>query len=307
KFIYALWDKKFSKAAQHASKVADQLHNLKEAQTYRAWWLYLSACAQWLEGTFSDDEAYLTKAKKSLYQAGELCTGITWFPELVRRLAPEESQSIDLEGNRVCKKVYDVLTRLGFTGRKFEQEIQQMLERLDETEAKPFELGLLKLGEVLGFNASRPDEKASPDSIWKHEDQFVLSLEAKSEETPNDPVSYDTVRQVAFHPKWIKTNLSIPDSLPIHTILATPRRTIDKSAHDAADSICVIHVDEVRKLAQKTAAVLRRVRSKGGTFVADETVREIHELFGSEELLPKQILAALTKKRLTDLKIAKGT
>jgi hypothetical protein len=306
-FIYALWDKKFSKAAQESSKVADQLHNFKEAQTYRAWWLYLSACAQWLEGMSTNDETNLKKAKVILSHAGELCTGITWFPELVRKLAPEEPCEIDLESRRACKKIYDVLTELGFTGQKFEKVLQQMLEQLEKTEAVSFELGLLKLGEILGFDSVRPNEKASPDSIWRHEDQFVLSFEAKSEESQKDPVSYDTVRQVSFQPKWIRTNLSVGNSIPVHAILVTPRRTIDRIARDEAGEICIVHVDDIRQLAHKAASALRRIRAKGGTFVSDSTINEIYATFSAEELLPKQVLAELRAKPLQDLKIAKGT
>lgn len=304
-FIYALWDKKFERAAQLASRVEEMLEKVKDAQTYRAWWLYLSGTTTWLQGKQTSDSTTLLKAKKQFARAADLCTGLTWFPELVHNIGASDltSNPVDFESRRSCQLIYEKLKQLGFTGQKFENVLQEMLTRLGSTKSKEFELGLLTLGEFLGFTASRPTEEACPDGVWKHGSTFVISIEAKSDETPKDPVSYETIRQVSFQPNWIRKNLGVAEDTKIYSVLVTPRRTIKRQAHAEANDISVLHLDDVINLAQKLSASLRLVRAKGGAFAVDATITAIEESFRSDALLPSDICAKFRKKPLSSLKI----
>lgn len=173
---------------------------------------------------------------------------------------------------------------------------------IDETEYASFERGLLRLGELLGFDAVRPGAKASPDSAWRDGDDHLL-WEAKSEQLAGGAVSAKIVRQATTHPTWVVRELDWQSDGNATTYLVTPRAEVEPEAVAVVgEHVQLCALDAVRALTRDAVNLWRDIVGR----VQGLEPAEVAELIG-RELLQRGLGTADLSSRLGAQPVAEMT
>ena len=81
-------------------------------------------------------------------------------------------------------------------------------------------------------------------------------------------------------------------------VIETPRTTVAKDALPHAKTLCRIHPDTIRSLAEETAALLRSVRSMAAD-IGDEALLELlMSRLREAELRPADVVQRLTQEEV---------
>lgn len=303
-FLYEFWKQDFATALEKAIFVSDKLSG-NETISYRGWWYYLAGLAAWLGGTKFNDNAMKDRAKDLFSRAAKCSKTISWFAELSRGdIASTALSPADVETVRACESIYTIIQDLGFSGPRFDKFINQFINNIEQNESSQFERGLEDFGKLLGFQASKPNGDGTPDSVWRLSDHLAIAFEAKSKESPDDPVSLTTVRQAQTHGKWIQDNYSIATDARFVTVVVTPRNKISQEAQRNAKGLHHVYIGELRAIAREVAAIMRRIRAQCGGLDQSKAIEVIYSELSPMHLLPAEFLISLTKKPLESLVIA---
>lgn len=175
------------------------------------------------------------------------------------------------------ENVEKFLVEVGFVGPKFDRLMEGTRTDLQKTDPKDFERGLTQLGRMLGYRARKPEGNAMPDSVWEIGNTYFALFEAKSDETPQDPISVATCRQASGHFKWLKSLPFVPHNVAPAIIVVSPRSKLDKAASAHANGIRYVSCDEACKLFNETAECLRTIRSKAANLDDNDRLKIITE------------------------------
>jgi hypothetical protein len=306
-YQYARWGDDLESALQHARAVADALGG-DETKAYRAWWYYLSADTSMALYEATGDESYQKSAQDLLRRASACCVGVTWLARLGRSVAPRESEP---EANEMASAAVEAMRQMliewGPVGKRFEQEIARTAEDLRSTEYRAFHRGLRGLGAMLGFATQLPETDAAPDCVWSLGSVLYVAHEAKSDQTPEDPIGVNDVRQAASHENWIKANRPQEKSTKIVCLLETPRTTIAREAVAHAGSLCHVSPEQLREIFEATAAVLRRIRSRMADLSDEKVLEDLYREMDGEDLAPTKVLARLTRRSVSAMSVSGGS
>ncbi len=290
-YLYAMWSNNFEDALEHARKAADALGG-DETKAYRAWWYYLSAEAAMVLYETTGKEAYQDTARNFLKRATRCCTGVSWFARLGRSFnTGGETLEINEKIAIAVETIRGHLANWGAVGQLFEQQLTQVMNNIQSIEHKAFHQGLKGLGEMLGFYSELPEGDAAPDCIWSVGNLIYVVHEAKSEHTPKDPIGVNDIRQAQSHGNWVRANRTCEDNTEIICLIESPRVAVAPEAIAHAESLYHVTPAQLKELFDKTAGILRRVRSKL-TDLSDEKVLE--------ELSRELITGSLTPMRLVE-------
>lgn len=300
-YLYALWRGDYEHALAKARSIADALSG-DEMIGYRAWWYYLAGSVAWSIAQMAVDESYHAVAKDLFTRAARCPTAVSWFPSLTRmKIISELEREVDELLSHAVENIEEELTRLGLIGPKFEKSINESLSLISQDERKPFERGLEIVGKLLGFVASRPQVQGAPDCLWQLSDRVCIGFEAKSEESPGNPISISDARQAKGHFDWIKANVKLSKNSVLLVELVSPRSTISTEALPHAEGVYYMAVEGIRALARQACSMLRNIRAQS-TEAAEEQLRNnIYEGLSQEQLDPGNLLQLLQKTRLQDL------
>jgi hypothetical protein len=302
-FVYDLWRKDYAGALEKANGVSDALSGGRETAGYRAWWHYLAGSAAWMAGQERDDQELLAKARDLFGRAARASKSISWFAELSREVDPgARPSSSDVRAARACESVFVALSKLGFHGKRFDREMAELTDLIGKDDSSSFERGLEILGRLLGFDSSRPSaEDGAPDGVWLLDERLAIAFEAKSDEGPNGPIAINAVRQSSTHSSWVRNNRHISADAEIVTVLVTPRTSVKENAAQNAGDIYYVNIDELRELAERLEATLRRIRSRVSGSEREAAVEVIREEFDGAAMLPTALLGLLKGKPLQSL------
>lgn len=302
-FIYELWKRDYISALEKANQISDVLGG-DEITEYRAWWYYLGGTVAWLGGVEHNDETLVSKARELFGRAAKCSKSISWFAELSREAMPDEQISaLDVETIRACEAIYARLAEIGFSGQAFPARMKDFSDLIKQPDSNKFEQALEILGNLLGFQASRPKGQNAPDGVWCLADHLAIAFEAKSEEDPNSPISMRTVRQVKTYDQWLRDNCGVASDAELIVVVVSPRSTIDREAQRNAENICYLHIDEIRGWAENIITKLRRIRTRSVASEQSKAVEIIQEELREVGLLLPDLLTSLKKTPLEDLPI----
>jgi hypothetical protein len=302
-FVYALWRKDYASALENALRVSDALGG-DDTAGYRAWWYYLGGSAAWLGGQEGADDSSLVKARELFGRAARLSKSISWFAELSRETSPDERPlPEDVYTVRACESVHEALVRLGFSGKSFGQRMTELVSLLARRDSGAFERGLQMLGDLLGFDARRPEGKGAPDGVWLLTDHLAVALEAKSDEDPEGAVSLNTVRQAVTHPAWVENHCRISTDAELVNVLVTPRQSVDAEAALIAGDLRYANIDIVRAIADELVVALRRMRSVVSESDRVGAIDVIREELHRAGLLPQEVLERFRTQTVADLPV----
>ncbi|MBT2617247.1 MULTISPECIES: DEAD/DEAH box helicase family protein [unclassified Bacillus (in: firmicutes)] len=297
-FVYALWKMELDRALEKAKSTLENLSGGKELDGYRAWWFYIAGNAAHLAKNYISIDPNLDKNYYS--STLRITSGISWLSDLIHYV-PIESDvpKIDPYLAAQTDNIDTVISDLGIVGTMFEKNMKQLLELINDDDAKKFESGLVNLGRVLGYVSSKPNSDTAPDGVWILRDR-ILGFEAKTEEDEQNPVYSEACRQADGHKKWIRENVPFPDGSTVEVALISHKSKIRRDALPQSRGLFHINVSDIRELALKTTSVLRSIRSvivkqKGPNLFLKEhisntlsseklTYRDIEELFKTKSL-----------------------
>lgn len=300
-YLYALWIGDYEHALEKAKAVADDLGG-NETKGYRGWWYYLAGDAALLLHEENKRNNFADVAKDCFKRAAMCCPAISWFARL-SRLADVKltTETADEYTPLAVEAIQAKLAEWGFVGRKFEDCMASALTDIKSNEHEEFHRGLRALGSMLGFEAITPTTDAAPDGVWSLGDMLHIAHEAKTEHTLGDPIGVKDIRQSQSHADWVSTNLNCRKDISIVCVIETPRESVAKEALPHAKSLCRVHPDIIRSLAEEAVALLRSVRSKAGEIGDEALLEELMNKLREDKLRPGDVVQRLTGQKVSDM------
>lgn len=283
-FTYSLWKRELKRSLEKVKIILENLSGGKELDGYRAWWNYIAGNTAYLAKSYIQIDENLDKSYYS--SALRISSGITWMADLINSVPVEKDiPRIDPYLATQIDKIDEVLNELGLVGLKFEKNMKELLDLINDDDAKKFEEGLKRLGRLLGFEAILPPGDTAPDGVWNIRDKF-FGFEAKTGEDSNDPIYSEACRQADGHKKWIKENLTLPEGAMVEISVISHKSTIRKDALPQSRELFHIETSDIRKLAVKTISSLRSIRS---VLVKDQEPNLFHKELISDTLTAEKL------------------
>lgn len=300
-YVEALWHGAHDEALQKALEVAEGLPG-RELSSYRAWWYYLVGVAAWLLFERTEQRQYLARAS-DLWRRARRATPSSWFKEVdVPRDVDEVPvpDEVSLVASRSVEQATEYMVKVGLSGTRFERNVQELLDLLARTESTQFEMGLERLGTLLGWSAQRSDQDGAPDGIWQLPGLCLL-FEAKTREGQQGAIPTRDAQQTAGHAQWARAHLDLPDATRTRCVLVSPRARLATAAAPHANDVFVVTPNAMRQLAEVAIAAMREARAAAtpGEHLLAQTM--LYDIFRREELLPEAIFARLTHRTLGSL------
>jgi hypothetical protein len=225
------------------------------------------------------------------------------FSKLAYDIGGSKSEGLKLTSleDLAVENVERFIVELGFVGPKFDRALEAVRVDLHKKDSASFERGLSSLGKMLGYRASKPDEIATPDSVWELGNTYFALLEAKSDESPQDLISVSTCRQASGHRKWLAAQPFVPHNADPTVVVISPRSKVDKAAIPHAAGLHYLSPVEVQALFNEAAECLRAVRSKAADLDSNDRLRVIAEERTGRGLDHEHVSARLAQKELQKL------
>jgi len=299
-FSYAMWSGDYVRALEQAVAVVDGLA-AEDTRAYRAWWRYLAGVAAWLAGRELQIDDMADRASRLFAQAARDSRTVAWLARLAYAGDHAPSGEVDPEVAATVDRAHAALSRLGFSGMRFARETGRTLELLDDDHHRSFEQGLEQLGEMLGFDTSRPRGHGAPDGVWLVSDTLAFSLEAKTEEQHQGTIGSRTAQQAAGHAAWAAINTPLADDAEIVPLLISWREELGEGARAHVDDVLLVSPDSVRALARRVIGALTRVRATTGETAPAQTREALREALQQAGVLPRELTVTLAATPLVDL------
>jgi len=292
----ALWRDDLRRAVNEAQSATDQLSGGPGLRPYRALWFYFAASwsRELEQTTHRSDDRELANTLQS--EAEGAARTMRWFPQLGADPPAAQPEEWNARADRAARK----LLRLGIRGSKFERHVSEALVRIRDDEATRFELGLLALGELLGFDAIRPNDTSDPDGVWGDDERLRLLFEAKTEEGAGSPVSTSAVRQAQTHPQWVESRLDWPPPERQVTLLVSNRTQIHPDASAIAGGVLLVTPDAIRAVAGRAVDVHREVRAQARGRSEQQLVADFAHRFAHRQLDNGGLVHQLSPRPITD-------
>jgi Rad3-related DNA helicase len=298
-FVYQLWRADYAQAHHTAVKITDQLGDPK-LKPYRAFWEYQAALAADMAYRTSNDESHKLQFQRHVELASNLASGVRWLASL-SFIRPETAPPLGAPMG--VDEVIDLLNDWTFRGKKFGELLEKTRKDVSATAASQFQAGLTALGRMLGFQTkSYKKEQGAPDTVWWTQDGQRYVFEAKSDEKPGFPISYETVRQARAHPTWLEAHdKSLPPARDTKVIVVSPRHALDDTGRALASGIAYLSLNDVKKLFDDAAACLDHARTRC-IAVSEDLMREtISDEYARAHLNGDALLKRLVGKMLDAL------
>jgi hypothetical protein len=180
------------------------------------------------------------------------------------------------------------------------ERLEHTLTTIARDDASSFEEGLKLLGELLGFEAVRPDGQAAPDAAWRDNRRLWIVLEAKTGERADTAISPATIRQANTHEDWVQyvQGWARPDTTM--TVIVSPKSTIDSAAAPLSGDTRICSPATIRVIAGRTAEALRQVRAASRGMSDQQLAAAVARIFADHRLTSEHVLAELGSRRIAD-------
>jgi hypothetical protein len=303
-YAEAIWVGDYQRALEQARACADRL-GVDAHGEYRAWWYYLAGSASALCAAAEESPHLRTAAGDLFARACAAAPTATWFREVTRFIGyGDTDETIDdpllISASEAIERR---IQQAGVVGAAFENEVQDVSDKLNSSEATTFEQGLELLGLWLGIIAIRPRGRGVPDGVWSFGEAAAVAFEAKSNEQPEGPISLSTAREARGHINWIKSNVPGFDLGSISTVVVSDRTTVSGAAVPNAEGLSVVSLAFIRELGTKVLSTIRALRVQASAPSDPAFRRVIADRLVAERLDPVSIRAALLGNPLGDFPI----
>jgi hypothetical protein len=264
----------------------------------RAIWLYLS-------GVWQDQAAEEVKsrpmhliAEDRIRDAGVAAFPCTWPKEQTSlpgsaEIMPSSCDGIAIEA--IAQRLESGLNAAAVT-----RLIDNMNAGLSETEAVKYEPALTTLGELLGAQSKKSSQKGRCDSEWCWNEEYWLTLEAKSDQDPKGVVTLDDIRQANIHLKLLAADRGV-DAIPegSATIVVSPRLAVDPDGVIAAEKhVFLVHPQCVQEIAMDVERAWGRLLAAKVALSGVELRAHVRSVLEGDGVLPSDVAIKLTSQRI---------
>jgi hypothetical protein len=280
------WRGNFAGAKDHGQKAVDALSSAGGGP-YRALWLYLVACWAGKAADLSGEPADQRVAAEARRDAELAFASQRWFPRFTDATEPPPAGPEYLW--RVDRAADWVESRR--RGPRLKRELDRMQRFLASDEASEFEQGLQELGEILGFDAVRPNETSDPDGAWRDGDLAWLLWEAKTMEKAEGVLAVKDVRQANTHGTWVERKLAW--KIPAHSVTALVCEKVEVHSDVSAvanEDVALIDPGVVRKLAKRASDAITVASSEAPGLNPGQLHARLGQLFQQHSLGTDDIL-----------------
>lgn len=305
-YVYASWRGRHEEALTLSNKILEALEGGADLKPYRAFWYHQAATSAFLAWKHSENESFKASTISYLEKAAASSPYITWLERVRFQVLGKAEKSIDrsLPVQDWFLEINHLLEEWGISGGKFAKKLAEVETQIRSTEYKSFESGLACLGKMLGarmYQKKRTDGAA--DGLWVFGDWCAITFEAKTDESPNDAISFDTLRQAGAHETTIRADNFIPNSVPCSTVVISPRSTVSQLAVPHLKDIAYVSHDEIISLFTKAALTLTKLRASASGNTEETLKSYALQLYADSSIDIQSIKEWLLKKKLKDLPI----
>lgn len=289
----AAWRGEPAQAAAYAQAAVRSL-TVGAVAAYRTFWKVLAAhwAAQHASATGDPVDARI--AAELGRDAVASARTRAWRPPAPEVAVDADAETLDSRAVRIAAKLQEVAR-----SPRADRYIAKLAADLGSNSAVQFECGIERMGQMLGFEAIRPNLIAAPDGAWRDGGDQIL-WEAKSEQDADGVISASLVRQANTHPTWVVRELGWEAIDEAVTVLATPRSELDEAATAVAvESLFLLSLEAVRELGEATAALWRELIGEVPGLGLRDTVDRV-----TRELATRSLDTATLKERLSVNQIA---
>lgn len=263
-YQYAMWNGDYVEGLNACRRVLAQLTDEK-LRGYRALWNYLAGSAAWLSHRDSMTKDGLSY--KEYFSNAQKASGATirWLARLSRTIDPSviaAPTELNTRALALIERLEMVLAKYGTRhDRLYAQEEKYILENLKTGDSSKFEDAHKRLGMLLGFEAGNQETTGAPDPWWIVDENLCFIFEDHSDGDPNSSLNTNKARQVATHPNWVRSNLSLSKDARIVPVLVTPVKFADADAVPHLEQVYVWDIEAFCLWASKALSVVRSLRS----------------------------------------------
>lgn len=157
----------------------------------------------------------------------------------------------------------ELMDQVGPTGSRFDRRCGQITAMLESGSHKEYQAGLVQLGELLGYRASRPKGNAAADCVWRGvfgNQKEVITLEAKIEHNAAQSITSTDIGQ-ANNQLNRATRQHGEQGYVVRAVIVTHLAALEPDAEAAAASIRVINTTDLLELWGRVRLVLSLYRS----------------------------------------------
>jgi hypothetical protein len=285
-----------ARAVDLAQEVTDRLIGGDNLRPYRALWFYLAASWAWLLAR-DDADRWRNRARELQREAEGCARTMSWTPVWLAEPGEEPDEPTGLTR---AQRAAGVLRSLGIRGSRFEEHLEGLRELLGVNEASKFEAGIKTLGELLGFEAVRPNGQADPDGAWRDDSRLWVITEAKTDERADTPLSADAVRQANTHESWVENVLKWERPASAMTVIVSDKSEIDAAAIPLAGDLRMCSCEAVRQIAARASDALRHSRAAARGMTDSDLALAVDRAFADHRLDDDHLLEDLGARRISD-------
>lgn len=185
--------------------------------------------------------------------------------------------------------------------KRLNADIKEMIDALNQEEAREYERGLTLLGSFLGAESSKPKGQGRCDSAWVWGTEVWMTIEAKSEEHHDGLLPLKDLRQANTQLDQLAADRG-EDHPPAGSsaIIVSDRLTVDPQHAPVANAaVHLASTGVLAEIASDTAAVWSDLLTTA-TRIPTESVQRQHvrQVMSDHGCLPSQILDRLTQHRV---------
>ena len=267
--VEALWSGDYELASQRINEAADAITS-KSLRGYRAFLLYLAAAWLRVAAEATQDAGLLSSAGALQRKAHAVGRNTAWLRRADPLPTGEEVGDELTEDAATRGASLHVLT---LSASKWNQLAEELAADLSQTEAKRYERGLARLGQLLGAESYKPPGAGRTDAAWVWSELLWIAVEAKSEESADAPVSLSDVRQANDQLKTLAHDRGKAAPEDSAVVLVCPRQIVDPTAAIVAeDFLYLCSPDTILELANDVHDAWALIRAQAhGMSVGERT------------------------------------
>lgn len=293
-YINALWREDYFEAIDAAECVIESLSGGSELKGYRGMWHYLAGCAAYL---FARNEGKDTRRAEEHFRTAHSIAKVRNLPFGNSGIGlNEETVSKDSQMDEMALQALETnLVEMGLTNRiKFSEAKNFILDNLQQDNAKKFEAGHVKLGELLGFDSQNSEESGAPDPRWLIGDMICFVFEDHIKEKDGKTITLDKARQAALHPNWVKKNINVlRDDSEIIPVLITNADVSSPECQTHLEGVVIWPLNEFRTWAKEALSTIHKLRvgltGHGDVFWRNNAAFELKKIAATPSSLMKYL------------------
>ncbi len=291
RYAESMWDGYYQGAYEAARAVADSLGTPAMAG-YRAWWWYLASDAAERGGSAENAVDCRSRAIACGINRGFIQDLLALSDASTAAAPSNVAANAGTFWQFIDKKA-------GWAGERFSRFANTLLSDIAADEPTRFHMGVEKLGQLLGADATRRTEPGVPDVVWSFDDDSHLTFEAKTEKETDSSLSKRDIQQASGHANWVRANLAAdPSGSVIHPTVVSPASELDDVARPHVGDLAHIAPSALREFASEAVKAASVIRASFSGREYAEAVHDLSQALTRSGLDQASIVSRLTADRL---------